>query len=234
MTLKIKTADLIVELNINHELLLSRIEPYKYEGDEEADIVFEVTEQYYIDRQKEAPALTLGETEYLWSGAHFYEKLAKFDGVMLHASCVEYEGKAYLFSARSGTGKSTHTHLWLKYLPGARIINDDKPAIRLVDGVFYAYGTPWSGKTDESVNEGVPIAGITFLSRGENKIKRIPGIKALKPFMDQTVRPYDKELMKNMLDTLNKILSDIPIYEMSCDMSEEAVMTALNGMRSEE
>mgnify|MGYP003311840026 CR=1 FL=1 len=101
-----------------------------------------------------------------------------------------------------------------------------------VDGVFYAYGTPWSGKTDESVNVGVPIAGICFLSRGENKIKRIPGIKALKPFMDQTVRPYDKELMKNMLDTLNLILTDIPIYELSCDMSEDAVMTAYNGMQN--
>lgn len=232
--MKIKTADLIVELNINHELLLSRVEPYKYDGDEEADIVFNVSEKYYIDRQAEHPNLTLDEAEYLWSGAYFYEKLAKFDGVMLHASCVEYEGKAYLFSAHSGTGKSTHTHLWLKYLPGARIINDDKPAIRLVDGVFYAYGTPWSGKTNESIDEGVPIAGITFLSRGENNIKRIPGIKALKPFMEQTVRPYDKELMKDMLDVLNKILLEIPIYEMSCDMSEEAVMTSLNGMRSEE
>ena len=89
-----------------------------------------------------------------------------------------------------------------------------------------------SGKTDESVNEGVPIAGIAFLNRGENSIKRIPGIKALKPFMDQTVRPYDKELMKNMLDTLNLILTDIPIYELSCDMSEEAVMTALEGMQN--
>lgn len=232
--MKIKTADLIVELNVHHELLTSRLEPYRYDGDKEADIVFEVTEKYYIDRQAEHPNLTVGEAEYLWSGAHFYEKLAKFNGVMLHASCVEYQGKAYLFSARSGTGKSTHTHLWLQYLPGSRIINDDKPAIRLVDGVFYAYGTPWSGKTDESVNEGVPIGGICFLSRGENKINRIPGIKALKPFMDQTVRPYDKELMKNMLETLNLILSDIPIYEMSCDMSEEAVMTAYKGMRSEE
>ena len=175
--MKIKTADLIVELNVHHELLSSRLEPYKYDGDEAADIVFDVTEKYYIARQAEHPNLTLGESEYLWSGAHFYEKLAKFQGVMLHASCVEYDGKAYLFSARSGTGKSTHTHLWLKYLPGARIINDDKPAIRLVDGVFYAYGTPWSGKTDESVNVGVPIAGICFLSRGENKIKRIRKIR---------------------------------------------------------
>lgn len=229
--MKLKTADLIVELNINEDLLLSRVAPYLYDGDGEADIVFDVSEQYYIDRQKEHPNLSLGETEYLWSGAYFYEKLAAFGGVMLHASCVEYEGKAYLFSARSGTGKSTHTHLWLKYLPGARIINDDKPAIRCIDGKFYAYGTPWSGKTDESVNEGVPIAGITFLSRGENKIKRIPGIKALKLFMDQTVRPYDKALMGKMLETLNKILTEIPIYEMSCDMSEEAVMTAYEGMR---
>lgn len=230
--MKIKAADLIVELDIRHDLLLSRVEPYKYEGDGAADIVIDISDKYYEDRQKEAPVLNAAEIEYLWSGAYFYEKLAKFSGVMLHASCVEYEGKAYLFSARSGTGKSTHTHLWLKYLPGARIINDDKPAIRLADGVFYAYGTPWSGKTDESVNVGIPIAGIAFLSRGENKIERIPGIKALKPFMDQTVRPYDKGLMSDMLDTLNKILTQIPIYELSCDMSEDAVKTALNGMRS--
>ena len=230
--MKIKTTGLIVELNVHHELLTSRLEPYRYDGDKDADIVFDVTEKYYIDRQAEHPHLSMGEAEYLWSGAHFYEKLSQFNGVMLHASCVEYEGKAYLFSARSGTGKSTHTHLWLKYLPGARIINDDKPAIRYIDGEFYAYGTPWSGKTDESVNEGIPIAGIAFLTRGENKIKRIPGIKALKLFMDQTVRPYDKALMEDMLETLNLILTNIPIYELSCDMSEEAVMTSYNGMKN--
>ena len=120
---------------------------------------------------------------------------------------------------------------WLKYLPGSRIINDDKPAIRCIDGVYYAYGTPWSGKTDESVNVGVPIAGIAFLSRGENSIKRIPGVKALKLFMDQTIRPRDKALMGNLLDVLNGVLTDVPIYEISCDMSEDAVKTAYNGMK---
>lgn len=232
--MKIKVADLIAELDIGGDLLKSRITPYLYNGDEPADIVFGVSSTYYADRQKETPHLTIDECEYLWSGAHFYEQLARFDGVMLHASCVEYEGRAYLFSARSGTGKSTHTHLWLKYLPGSRIINDDKPAIRCVDGVYYAYGTPWSGKTDESVNTGVPIAGIAFLKRGKNTIKRITGIKALKPFMDQTVRPYDKELMGNMLETLNGILTDIPIYELTCDMSEDAVMTSYNAMKNEQ
>lgn len=229
--MKIKVADLIAELDIKYELLLSRMEPYVYDGEDAADIVFNVSNEYYIDRQKENPHLSPGECEYLWSGAFFYEQLARYNGVMLHASCVEYEGKAYLFSARSGTGKSTHTHLWLKYLPGSRIINDDKPAIRLIDGSFYAYGTPWSGKTNESVNTGVPIAGICFLSRGENEIKPLKGLKALKLFMDQTVRPNDRALMEKMLETLNRVLTEIPVFEMSCDMSEEAVMTAYNGMK---
>ncbi len=229
--MKIKVADLIAELDIKYDLLLSRMEPYVYDGGDEADIVFNVSNEYYIDRQKENPHLSPAECEYLWSGAFFYEQLARYNGVMLHASCVEYEGKAYLFSARSGTGKSTHTHLWLKYLPGSRIINDDKPAIRLIDSRFYAYGTPWSGKTNESVNTGVPIAGICFLSRGENAIKPLNGLKALKLFMDQTVRPNDRSLMEKMLETLNRVLTEIPVFEMSCDMSEEAVMTAYNGMK---
>jgi len=230
--LKIKVADLIVEMDVSSDFLVSRLGPYLCDESEAADITIDVSKQFYIDRQKENPQMTLGECECLWSGGYFYEQLAKFGGVMLHASCVEYEGKAYLFSARSGTGKSTHTHLWLKYLPGARIINDDKPAIRCIDGVYYAYGTPWSGKNDESVNVGVPISGIAFLTRGENSIKKVPGFMALKPFMDQTVRPNDKELMSKALDIINGILTDIPIYHLTCDMSEEAVRTSYEGMRN--
>ena len=229
--MKIKVADLVVEANFYYDFMLSRLEKYYCDETEKADITIDISEQFYINKHKGNPQMTLGECECLWSGGWFYEQLTRFGGIMLHASCVEYEGKAYLFSARSGTGKSTHTHLWLEHLPGSRIINDDKPAIRCIDGVYYAYGTPWSGKYDESVNVGVPIAGIAFLSRGENSIKRIPGIKALKLFMDQTVRPGDKVLMGNMLEILNGVLTNVPIYEISCDMSEDAVMTAYNGMK---
>ncbi len=228
--MKLKITDLIVEIDIKGKLLESRIAPYIYEGDREPDIVSIVSEKFYQDRNEELKHLSFDECEYLYSGSFFYEQLALFKGLMLHSSCVEYKGKAYLFSAPSGTGKSTHTHLWLKYLDGCRIINDDKPAIRIIDGVAYAFGTPWSGKTDENINEGVPIGGVCFLGRGENKIKRVPGIAALKPFMDQTVRPRDKELMNNMLETLNIILSKVPIYQMTCDMSEDAVRTAVEMM----
>ncbi len=228
--MKLKITDLIVEIDIKGKLLADRIGAYIYNGEKDADIVSIVSEQFYKDRNEDHKNLSFDECEYLYSGSFFYEQLALYDGLMLHSSCIEYKGKAYLFSAPSGTGKSTHTHLWLKYLDGCRIINDDKPAIRIIDGVPYAFGTPWSGKTDENINEGVPIGGICFLGRGENKIKRIPGIAALKPFMDQTVRPRDKALMDKMLETLNIILSKVPIYQMTCDMSEEAVKTAVNGM----
>lgn len=228
--MKLKITDLIVEIDVKGKLLESRIAPYIYEGDREPDIVSVVSEKFYKDRNEEFKNLSFDECEYLYSGSFFYETLSEYNGMMLHSSCVEYKGKAYLFSAPSGTGKSTHTHLWLKYLDGCRIINDDKPAIRIIDGVPYAFGTPWSGKTDENINEGVPIGGICFLGRGENKIKRIPGISALKRFMDQTVRPRNKELMNKMLETLNIILTQVPIYEMTCDMSEDAVRTAVMGM----
>lgn len=232
--MKINTAGLIVELDAQGELLKSRIEPYLYSGDLPTDIVIDVPYRFYADRQRENPHLSLDECEYLWSASYFYEQLAKHDGIMLHASCVEYEGKAYLFSAKSGTGKSTHTHLWLEYLPGSRIINDDKPAIRIIGSRAYSFGTPWSGKTNESINTGVPVAGIAFLSRGENKIERVDGGSVIKDFMNQTVRPNTKNLMVPMLGVLDRILTDVPVYRLSCDMSEEAVKTSFEGMNSNE
>ena len=229
--MKINTANLIVQINnISGELMTSRAAPYLYNGDAEPDISVNVSRKFYEEQVKKTPGLTFEESEYLYSGWYFYEQFTNFGGIMLHASCVEYKGKAYLFSANSGTGKSTHTHLWLRYLDGARIINDDKPAIRLIDGTFYAFGTPWSGKTDESVYGGVPVGGIAFLSRGENNIERVDGFSVLMNFLNQTVRPRDKALMSNTLDILDKLLTSVPVYRFSCDMSEEAVKTAVNGM----
>ena len=83
--------------------------------------------------------------EYMGTGALFARHLLRHDGFQLHASAIILEGKAYLFSAPSGTGKSTHASKWLR-LFGARYLNDDKPALRLIDGVWYACGTPWSGR----------------------------------------------------------------------------------------
>ena len=233
--MKLSIAELTVEIFPAHELLQERVGPYLCDEDRQPDLCFDgVTERYYRDRAAEHPEITLAESEYLYSGVYFYEQLARFEGLMLHASAVELDGLCYLFSAPSGTGKSTHSHIWLRVFPGARIINDDKPAIRRVNGRFMAYGTPWSGKTDESVNVGVPIAGVCFLGRGENAIRRLTPSEAFPLFMDQTVRPYDKSLMLPMLQTLDTLLREVPFYQMTCDMTDDAAHMSRSAMQPTE
>lgn len=229
--MKLKVADLIVEFEPRYDIMKSRVKQYIYTGEKQPDVTINLSEQYFLDRQKENPHLSLSEVEALYTSSYFYTEIVKFDGIMLHASCVQYENYAYLFSANSGTGKSTHTHLWLEKFPEAEILNDDKPAIRYIDGKFYAFGTPWSGKFDESINTKTEIAGITFLSRGEtNEIERVEGNTATIDFLNQTVRPTNKNYMLQFMDILDKVLSEVPVYRLKCNMSLEAVETSYNKM----
>lgn len=228
----LEVAGLIVEITPRYNLLKTRSVPYIYNGNKEPDIIINLSDKFFSDRQKENPNLSLDECEYFFTASYFYTEIVKFNGVMLHASAVQLDDFAYLFSADSGTGKSTHTHLWLEKFPNAEILNDDKPAIRCIDGKFYAYGTPWSGKFDESINTKTEIAGITFLSRGEkNEIKRVTGQDVMLDFMKQTVRPLRKDYMISFMGILDKILTDVPVYRLKCDMSHEAVETSYNAMK---
>ena len=130
------------------------------------DITLDGTKEDYEKLRKQYPHLSIEECEYSCAGAEFYMKLLKHQGFMIHASAVEKEGKAYLFSAPSGTGKSTHAQLWRQTFKGEpiRIINDDKPAVCLQNGVFYACGTPFSGKTDKNENRKAPIQGLCIFA----------------------------------------------------------------------
>lgn len=135
---------------------------------------------------------------------------------MLHASAVELGGRAFLFSGPSGMGKSTHTGLWLKEYPDARIFNDDKPALRCIDGKWFAYGTPWSGKNHLNINIKVPLAGICFLKRGsENSIRRLSPPEAVQRLIHQTMRVFNEASeLDLMLACVERIVEDIPIYEL--------------------
>ena len=172
----------------------------------------------------------------MYTGSEFCTKLLDFDGFMLHASTVVLDGKAYLFSAPSGTGKSTHTQLWLKTFgeDGAYILNDDKPVIRVIDKKAYAFGTPWSGKTDQNKNEKVLLGGICFLERSEkNHIKEISAKEALYGILDQTIRPRDEEKMTKLLEVLDKTLNSTKVWRMGCNISEEAAKMAFDAMKGE-
>ena len=230
--MKYKIADVVVDFDVQYPRLQRQIEDYKYNGDEKTNIKVRFSDQFYEDRLKDFPHLDCDTIEYMFLGAEYYSALVHFNGMMLHSSCIVYEGKAYLFSAPSGTGKSTHTQLWLKRFPGAYILNDDKPAIRITENGIYAYGTPFSGKTDLNVNTGVPIGGICVIERSENNsIERISTDEALFNIMNQTVRPYKEEEMEKMLDTLEKVVKNVPMYRLFCNMEIGAAEVAYNGMK---
>lgn len=172
--------------------------------------------------------------EYISTSHSFYSQLIMHDGMMLHSSAVAVDGWAYLFTAPSGTGKSTHTKLWLDMLgERAFILNDDKPALRFFDGKLYAYGTPWSGKTDLNVNKRIPVRAICILKRGvNNKIERISGVNAVGGVLSQTVRPKTHDTMEKMLETIDRVLDSVDVWQMECNISADAAKMAYDAMKA--
>lgn len=185
--------------------------------------------------QAQQPHLSKDDCEYMYTGAVFYRNLLRHDGFLLHSSAVVVDGRAYLFSAPCGTGKSTHTKLWLEVFGDrAYILNDDKPALRLEDGTWYAYGTPWSGKHDISTNTRVPVAGICFLQRGlENTIRPFGGSKAVFALLEQTARPPETELREQLMDLMQKLMENVPVWRLECNMDPSAAIVSYEAMSGE-
>ncbi len=218
-----RIADLVVEMD-SFGRTVSQAEPYLIPGGENVDICIHSNWQSF----KEAnPHLSDEDAEYLMTGSSFYRQLVNFDGLMLHSSAVIMDGRAYLFSAPCGTGKSTHTSLWFKAFgeDKVQLLNDDKPALRCIDGKWFAYGTPWSGKYDLNINTRVPIGGICMLARGEvNKIEPYSGFAAVHALLEQTTRAKVPEFMDKMLTLLDKLITAVPVWRMECNMEVDAAI----------
>ena len=230
--MKYNIADIIVDLDVQYPRLKKQIEAYKYYGDANVNVEIRLTEKLYEAYFEKYPNIEREMIEYISLGSEYYTALLHFNGMLIHSSCIVYEDKAYLFSAPCGTGKSTHTQLWLRRFPGSYILNDDKPAIRICSDGIFAYGTPFSGKTDLNVNKRVPIGGICMVQRSEtNSIERISDEEALFGILDQTVRPQEEENMDKVLAVLDKIVRNVPVYRLKCNMELEAAEVAYNGMK---
>lgn len=181
------------------------------------------------------PYLSMDDCEYMATAGSFYTQILDHDGMLLHSSCVVVDGYAYLFSAPSGTGKSTHTGYWMqRFGDRAYILNDDKPALRRRDGKWFVYGTPWSGKTDLNRNEKVPLGGIGILCRGEeNHAKRITGVAAVYALLDQTVRPTSEARLKKLMELIKALVENEKIYCVTANMSPQAADVAYAAMRAD-
>ena len=236
MLKKLKVADVTLEIDLKYNKTIRQSKDYEAEFDK-TNISIHIPDEDYAAFKNEAPYLSDEDIEYIYTGAAFYEALLHFNGFMLHSSGVVVDNYAYLFSADPGTGKSTHTDLWVKYFGNdrAKTINDDKPAIRMINDKIYVYGTPWSGKTDQNINMKVPLGAIVFLERSEdNWVKEIEPKEAIPLILQQTIRPREPEVMIKLLDMLDIVLRRVKLYRLGCNISEEAVRVSYNGIKAED
>ncbi|MEE0868112.1 MAG: hypothetical protein UIL37_07435 [Clostridia bacterium] len=152
--------------------------------------------------------------------------------MLMHCAAVSVDNEAYLFTAVSGTGKTTHINLWReKFKDRCFVVNGDKPIIRRIDGKFYVCGTPFMGKENYGTNKMVPIKAICILERGkQNEIKKIAPHEAISTILVQTLRTNDMEEMEKMLSLSDKLLSAVPFYKLKCNMDIEAAEVAYEAM----
>ncbi len=161
-------------------------------------------------------------------------EMLSHDGFLMHASALSYDGSAILFTAPSGTGKSTHAAMWRKsFGEHVVMINDDKPILRFGEGdELFAYGTPWCGKHRLGSNIKAPVRAIVFLRRGkENSIKRVSPPDIIGAVLDQIHRPEDPALMDKTLSLLGATLEKTPLFVLSCTPDAKAAETAFSAIK---
>lgn len=214
---------------------------YDYRTDGEPEIRIETTADE-IERERDSFVKEIGEDQ-PEAKNHYIETLLVYrklslclldHGILLmHGSCLAVDGEGVLFTALSGTGKSTHTRMWREML-GDRVVmvNDDKPLISVnTPNSPQIYGTPWNGKHNLSTNIAVPLKAIVYLERGEeNEIHEIDAKEIFPVLVQQTFRTEDVDVTMKVLDLLSQLASKLKFYDLHCNLDPEAAKVAYSGI----
>lgn len=196
-----------------------------------ADIVAKVTEEEFAAEKAISPQFSDGYIENICLYRSICNQMPTFGRILLHCSVIEYEGNAYAFLGRSGTGKSTHTKLWIKYLHGVHIVNGDKPILAYADGKFTAYGTPWMGKEGWGENTNAPLMALCFLEQAKvNAVRKLSLSEINARLFTQMLIPQDEKNVLLTLELADKMVREVPAYLLQCDISEEAVKKSFEAM----
>lgn len=149
---------------------------------------------------------------------------APYNTLLIHSSVIRKDGKGYLFLGKSGTGKSTHTRLWLKHIPESDLMNDDNPIVRYIDGKTNVYGSPWSGKTPCYRNIVAEAGAFVQLEqKKKNEIKRENILQSFADILSSvSIMKWDKRIYNEICNTISNILGVTPVYHLGCLPDEEA------------
>lgn len=156
--------------------------------------------------------------------------LLERDILVFHGAAAVADGCVYLFTAPSGTGKTTHVRLWLDQIPGTYVLNGDKPLLKITDNGVWVCGTPWQGKENMGRNEILPLKAICILERGDsNQISAVSFPEALRVLTQQVYRPADTVLLLKTLELMGK-MSRANLFRLRCNMEKEAAWVSYRGM----
>lgn len=164
---------------------------------------------------------------------HICQTMPQYNVFLFHACVLEVDGWAYAFTAKSGVGKSTHCSLWLKNVPGARVLNGDKPLIRLEeDGSVTVHGTPWNGKENWGTRISAPLAAVCFIERGEqNSIEQASEPDVINRLIHQLYLRGSRQTVAKQLALMDGLVRAVPYYVLHCNISDEAAQLSWNTMK---
>lgn len=168
---------------------------------------------------------TLAHAEYIYMGIMFLEITFLYNFLPLHGSAIKVNDYAVIFSAPSGTGKSTHAKLWHeKYLDKVKYINDDKPLLKVIDNEIIVFGSPFSGEAKKNNNIKTPLKAIVFLEQSKNNEISLLDKNLIVPLIIKNIlRPEKEVFWDSILKIINNIANTIPIYKLKANISYEAV-----------
>lgn len=224
--------------NIQIESLYDKVHDYcrDYRFDGEPDFTV-ITDQSDIDYERiKSDNNHHSPDDYLEELAVYRkiaEKMPKYDTFLFHGSAVAVDGECYLFTAKSGTGKSTHTKLWRKLLKDrAVMVNDDKPLIRADRNGVTIFGTPYNGKHRLSTNIAVPLKAVCLLERSQdNHIRQITKEEAYMILVQQTYRPNDISALAKTLVLIDRMANYVTFWRLGCNMDISAAEIAYHAMK---
>lgn len=193
----------------------------------------EIMKEYTVHSSKHGRRLSTAALEFCAIQRQIVSHLSSRGVILFHGSAICVDGRTYIFTAPSGTGKTTHSRLWRELLKDhdVRMVNDDKPFLKVEEGHVTAYGSPWRGKERLGCNMSAPVEAICSLSRGTKNVIREASPDEMFPiFFEQSIRPFNKEGTENHLHTLDVLTRSVRLYKLECDISLEAARLSYETM----
>lgn len=240
MKFKIRLAGMVIEIEHIYQKIQTYCQDYIIEeGKPELQVR---TTEALIERERQE---TTEEDQEIVYAPDYLETLAVLRQIsdyipqknrfLMHGAVISWHKHAYMFTAPSGTGKSTHIQLWRKFLGSdVRIINGDKPILAVKENETIVYGTPWAGKEQWQENTSAPLAGICILKRGtENRIRKLSADESLVWILRQIYFTEDEDSAGRVMELADQLLAQVPVYELECDISEDAVRCSFEMMTGE-